>query len=206
MTRQQPMEILYFKISPLQPCPNISGQKVMADGSRFSLSLGAAKPSHSHHHRSHHRHSNGTKRPHSALRDSDDEDDEGRHQEITLFDKSAGGAVNSETRVQEKKPLIIPLGENSRKRQKSGLPSQNTEAAEAAAAEAKAKAKPTTYGLNVSRKEESTGADPSDAPKPDDAAPETRPKQSADKDVHQNDLQPTSDAHANFGTACAGSM
>ena len=130
----------------------------MTDSARFSLGLGAKKSSHSHHNHSHnghhHRHSNGTKRPHSALHDSDSEDEEGRHQEITHFDTSAGGGVHSEQKAVEKKPLVIPVGENSRKRQKSGLPSQNTEAAEAAAAEAKAQAQPTTFGLNVQKREE----------------------------------------------------
>jgi hypothetical protein len=126
----------------------------MGEGAKFSLSLGAKKPEHTHSHQySQHRHSNGTKRPHAALHDSDDEDGvDGGRQEITHFDKSAGGALHSEKKPVEKKLLVIPVGENSRKRQKSGLPSQNTETAEAAAAEAKAKAKPTTYGLNVQAK------------------------------------------------------
>ena len=157
----------------------------MADSAKFSLSLGA-KPTgpsnHSHH--SHHRRSNGTKRPHSALHDSDNEDgDEGRHQEITHFDKSAGGGVNSAKKAEEKKPLVIPVGENSRKRQKSGLPSQNTEAAEAAAAEAKAKAKPTTFGLNVSKKNEDVedGAAESAEPEKPQAVPVA--KKSADEEA-----------------------
>jgi len=126
----------------------------MADSARLSLNLGVKKSHHSNQsNHNHHRHSNGTKRPHSMLHDSDDEDNgEGKHHEITHFDTSAGGGLHAAQKMQEKKPLVIPVVEHGRKRQKSGLPSQNTEAAEAAAAEAKAKAEPTTYGLNVNAK------------------------------------------------------
>lgn len=157
----------------------------MADGSKFSLSLGAKKPSHAHHsHHNHHCHSNGTKRPHSALHDSDDEDGgEGRHQEITHFDKSAGGAVHSEQKAQVKKPLVIPVGENSRKRQKSGLPLQNAEAAEATAAEAKAKAAPKTYGLNVKTKNETVNSGTSETAKSDHRVAQPEVKKNADEEA-----------------------
>jgi len=89
----------------------------MADGPKFSLTLGAKKPSH--HRGTHKGHHNGTKRPHAALHDSDDEDDDGQHQEITHFDTTAGGAVNSEKKMERKAPLVIPVGENRRKKQKA---------------------------------------------------------------------------------------
>jgi hypothetical protein len=121
----------------------------MTESKKISLSLGAnkkngpslAKPV------------NGIKRPHSALHDSENEDEaEGKHEEVTHFDLSAGGAVHNEKKIVPKELLVIPALENSRKRQRSGLPTQDTEAAEAAVAEAKAKAAPITFGLNVGNK------------------------------------------------------
>jgi len=121
----------------------------MAESKKISLSLGAkkkngpslAKPI------------NGIKRPHSALHNSDNEDEaEGKHEEVTHFDLSAGGAVHNEKKFVPKELLVIPALENSRKRQRSGLPTQDTEAAQAAVAEAKAKAAPITFGLNVGNK------------------------------------------------------
>ncbi|RDI79537.1 hypothetical protein Vi05172_g10362 [Venturia inaequalis] len=96
---------------------------------------------------------NGTKRPHSALHDSDNEDEaEGKHEEVTHFDLSAGGAVHTDKKVAPKQLLVIPVSEHSKKRQRSGLPTQDTEAAEAAVAEAKAKAVPIQFGLNIGTK------------------------------------------------------
>lgn len=95
----------------------------------------------------------GTKRPHSALHDSDHEDEaEGKHEEVTHFDLSAGGAVHTDKKVAPKQLLVIPVSEHSKKRQRSGLPTQDTEAAETAVAEAKAKAAPIQFGLNVGTK------------------------------------------------------
>lgn len=110
---------------------------------------------------------NGTKRPHSALHDSDNEDEaEGKHEEVTHFDLSAGGAVHHEKKVVQKELLVIPALKNNRKRQRSGLPTQDTEAAEAAVAEAKAKAAPITFGLNVGKRstEEPPAMDPENEP------------------------------------------
>ncbi|QDS72879.1 hypothetical protein FKW77_007538 [Venturia effusa] len=95
---------------------------------------------------------NGTKRPHSALYDSDNEDEaEGKHEEVTHFDLSAGGAVHTDKKIVPKQLLVIPVSEHSRKRQRGGLPTNDGEAAEAAAAEAKVKAAPIQYGLNVTK-------------------------------------------------------
>ncbi|KIW03401.1 uncharacterized protein PV09_05606 [Verruconis gallopava] len=130
----------------------------MAEGSKFSLRLGSKAlepPSHRPH--EHVDHSNGTKRPHAALDDSDNEEDTGsKHQSITHFDKSVGGAFHSESTITAKKPLVIPVAESSsgRKRQKSSLPSQSAEAAEAAEAEAKANAAPVSFGLNLMKAKE----------------------------------------------------
>jgi G-patch domain len=73
---------------------------------------------------------NGTKRPHAALHDSDDDDTPttAQHQVVSHFDLSAGGAIDANSRPREKKPLVIPSIPNSdrlgyqRKKQKSGLP------------------------------------------------------------------------------------
>ncbi|TLD39416.1 putative pre-mrna-splicing factor spp2 protein [Venturia nashicola] len=117
----------------------------MVESKKITLSLGAKKKP-----QSLSTPLNGTKRPHSALHDSDNEDDaEGKHEEVTHFDLSAGGAVHTDKKVAPKQLLVIPLSEHSKKRQRSGLPTQDTEAAEAAVAEAKAKAAPIQFGLNV---------------------------------------------------------
>lgn len=120
----------------------------MAESKKITLSLGAKKNP-----QALSKPLNGTKRPHSALHDSDNEDEaEGKHEEVTHFDLSAGGAVHTDKKAAPKQLLVIPVSEHSKKRQRSGLPIQDTEAAEAAVAEAKAKAAPIQFGLNVGTK------------------------------------------------------
>lgn len=120
----------------------------MAESKKITLSLGAKKNP-----QGLSKSLNGTKRLHSALHDSDNEDEaEGKHEEVTHFDLSAGGAVHTDKKVAPKQLLVIPASEHSKKRQRSGLPIQGTEAAEAAVAEAKAKAAPIQFGLNVGTK------------------------------------------------------
>lgn len=121
----------------------------MSESKKITLSLGAKKKNPT----SLSKPLNGTKRPHSALHDSDNEDEaEGKHEAVTHFDLSVGGAVHNDRKVVPKQLLVIPALEKSRKRQRSGLPTQDAEAAEAAVTEAKAKAAPITFGLNVGSK------------------------------------------------------
>jgi hypothetical protein len=91
--------------------------------------------------------------------------------------------VHSEKKVQEKKLLVIPVGEGSRKKQKSALPSQNTEAAEAAVAEAKAKAAPTVFGLNVQKQSEDADPRTSEEGKPETKDDKPEVKKSADEEA-----------------------
>src|SRR5579871_2360550 len=62
---------------------------------------------------------NGIKRPAAVLfGDHDNDHDETRHQEITHFDQSAGGAINTAEPVVDRGPRIIPY----QKRQRSFIP------------------------------------------------------------------------------------
>ncbi|KAF2090666.1 hypothetical protein K490DRAFT_61989 [Saccharata proteae CBS 121410] len=92
--------------------------------SKFSLSLNSKKPAASS--------TTKTKRPHSALQDSDDEDNgaaAGRTEEVSHFDLAAGGAIDASKGGEGKRgPLVIQsLGnrdwreESQRKRQRSNL-------------------------------------------------------------------------------------
>jgi hypothetical protein len=94
---------------------------------------------------------NGTKRPRAALQDSDDEDGaESKHQEITHFDLSAGGAIDTKNLFAPKQPLVIPVP--SKKRQKSGLPDPKASDAEVKALQAREEATPIAYGLNITQR------------------------------------------------------
>ncbi|KAI9704198.1 MAG: hypothetical protein M1836_007059 [Candelina mexicana] len=75
----------------------------------FSLSLGAPKPKPSPLSQKPLLPSTGTKRPHSSLRDSDDEDEstQPEPQLVSAFDHSAGGAIVSGGQNDKKAPLII---------------------------------------------------------------------------------------------------
>ncbi|KAI9724451.1 MAG: hypothetical protein M1812_000519 [Candelaria pacifica] len=75
----------------------------------FSLSLGAPKLKSSPLSRKPLVPSNGTKRPHSSLRDSDDEDEVAHPQPqlVSAFDHSAGGAIVLGGQDDKKAPLVI---------------------------------------------------------------------------------------------------
>jgi hypothetical protein len=119
----------------------------MDPSKRISLAFGGSKPAAPRQAAPH----SGTKRPRAALQDSDDEDDlEGKHQEITHFDISAGGAIDSKNLVAPKQPLVIPVP--AKKRQKSGLPNQTVSDAEIKAVEARTKTIAIKFGLNITKK------------------------------------------------------
>jgi hypothetical protein len=105
---------------------------------------------------------NGIKRRAAALHESDDEDDgpSGKHQEISAFDHSAGGAVHASKPQTKKGPLVIPVVPNHdrleygrKKRQRSDLPQEQQDIV--------ITKKEVTFGLLVPEKkieEESEGA------------------------------------------------
>lgn len=91
---------------------------------KFSLALGTKKAPSSQ--------TTKTKRPHSSLQDSDDEDaGHAQPQEVSHFDQLAGGAIGANDNRQAKGPLVIQSQKNRdfrdesrRKRQKNGLPAE----------------------------------------------------------------------------------
>ena len=123
---------------------------------KISLALGAAKKPLV-------RPATSLKRPHAALRDADDEDhqDHSKAQTVSHFDRTAGGAIDSTKKVEERGPLVIAPqknrdwreSSNRRKGQRSALPggtggSVTAQAAIEVAAE-KAKVK---HGLIIAEK------------------------------------------------------
>lgn len=102
---------------------------------------------------------NGVKRPHAALRDHDEDEDDGAHvQTVSHFDQSAGGAVDAVNGKPEKGPLVIQRQANKdwkeagqRKRQRSGLPGaeQGQQNGGVQVVENGARKIETGYGLNV---------------------------------------------------------
>ncbi|KAJ9663461.1 DNA primase large subunit Spp2 [Coniosporium apollinis] len=91
---------------------------------KFSLALGTKKAPSSQ--------TTKSKRPHSSLQDSDDEDaGHAQPQEVSHFDQLAGGAIGVNGAKQSKGPLVIQSQKNRdfrdesrRKRQKNGLPAE----------------------------------------------------------------------------------
>jgi hypothetical protein len=140
------LSFLVRQISPLSTFTNIT-TTTMDPPKKISLAFGARKPDTGREAKP----ANGTKRPRATLHDSDDEDEvEGKHEEVTHFDMSTGRAVNSKNIATPKQPLVIPMP--PKKRQKSGLPNQNTDAAQAKILETQEQVTPITYGLNVTKK------------------------------------------------------
>ncbi|EME79908.1 uncharacterized protein MYCFIDRAFT_211905 [Pseudocercospora fijiensis CIRAD86] len=128
-------------------------------GSKISLSLGASRkplpPS------------NGVKRPRAALQDDEDDGVEfGKSEQVSHFDKTAGGAIDSNKKKVDTGPLVITAQANrdwrekanQRKRQKSGLPEGHGNSAELdarmRAVEAKVEASKPKFGLNTYKKEQ----------------------------------------------------
>jgi hypothetical protein len=97
---------------------------------------------------------NGNNRSRTALHDSDSEDETiGQHEEISHFDKAAGGAIHANGPSKTKGPLVIQVQANSDKiqykrkgQQTSGLP------IEANGEDIKLPVKQVTFGLTVVEK------------------------------------------------------
>lgn len=131
-------------------------------GNKISLSLGASRKAPPP--------SNGVKRPRAALQDDEDDGvDVGRSEQVSLFDKTAGGAIDHSKKKPDASPLVItPQANrdwrekaNQRKRQKSGLPEGHGNSAELDArmkdVEAKVEASKPNFGLNTYKKDTSSG-------------------------------------------------
>ncbi|KZF24598.1 hypothetical protein L228DRAFT_245568 [Xylona heveae TC161] len=141
----------------------------------FSLSLGAGKASKPSPLARKPLTTSGTKRPHSSLHDSDDEDDAAagaQPQLVSSFDHSAGGAISIDGPAEKKAPLTIPTlknrdwrEESRRKRSKNLLPPEVQAAQQAGQASSSSSSAnerdfdvvnsgPQAFGLNFVRREE----------------------------------------------------
>lgn len=132
---------------------------------------------------------NGVKRVHALLGDDDSDEEDvvtGKHQDVTHFDLTAGGAVDVNKPKVVKEPLVIKRQANrdwkeasQRKRQKDGLPSEDQVSAQEYDGPRGPEA---IYGLDVRKRNAEHIQEAGDAPNvdaPDDAQPEvvpTRPK------------------------------
>ncbi|KAI9848744.1 MAG: hypothetical protein M1837_006831 [Sclerophora amabilis] len=88
----------------------------------FSLSLGSSKPKSSPLSRKPLTASNGVKRPHTSLHDSDDEDGISHHSQTELvssFDHTAGGAIAVNGVEKKSESLVIPKQNNRNWREES---------------------------------------------------------------------------------------
>ncbi|KAK5112940.1 hypothetical protein LTR62_003762 [Meristemomyces frigidus] len=112
---------------------------------------------------------NGVKRPHTALHEDDEDhnDSNNRAHTVSHFDKSAGGAIDERAKPQDNGPLVIAPQANrdwreasQRKRQRKGLPPDARNAGrsveDAAIREKELDALKPGFGLNVTKREQST--------------------------------------------------
>ncbi|KAI9839625.1 MAG: hypothetical protein M1819_002251 [Sarea resinae] len=100
--------------------PSSSSSPSAQPSKTFSLSLGSSKQKPSPLSRKPLTPSNGAKRPHSSLEDSDDEDDSApKAQLVSSFDHAAGGAISVNGRQPEKAPLVIQTQKNRDWREES---------------------------------------------------------------------------------------
>ena len=136
-------------------------------GNKISLSLGASRKAPPP--------SNGVKRPRAALQDDEDDGVEvGKSEQVSHFDKTAGGAIDSSKTKAETGPLVISAQANrdwrekanQRKRQKSGLPEGHGNSAELDArmkdVEARVEASKPKFGLNTYKKEQTEDEETAD--------------------------------------------
>ncbi|KAI9755433.1 MAG: 60S ribosomal protein L11 [Chaenotheca gracillima] len=129
----------------------------------FSISLGSSKAKSSPLTRKPLTPSNGIKRPHSSLHDSDDEDDASQTpaEHVSTFDYTAGGAIGING-VKEKAPsLVIPNQKNRdwreesrRKRGRNLLPQEVQQASNVDSEKDVVNGAPQAFGLNFAPKAE----------------------------------------------------
>jgi hypothetical protein len=109
------------------------------------------------------------KRTQVAFHDDDEEDaDAPRVQAVSHFDHTAGGAIDVNNVAKEKELLVIPAkhkegwrDESRRKRQRSGMPTQE-QADVSEQEENAAKTEPMKYGLTVRKKDKEPSEDTED--------------------------------------------
>ncbi|KAK5173358.1 DNA primase large subunit Spp2 [Saxophila tyrrhenica] len=111
---------------------------------------------------------NGVKRSHAAFRDQDEDgQDEGQAQDVTHFDRAAGGAVDEKRPTQDKGPMVIASQKN-RDWKEASVRNKKARYAQVADAErggnggiteADVERSKPTYGLNIASKKEESNED-----------------------------------------------